>query len=154
MHTFRLFADKEANAEIEASFACDKDLLGHIKSFIGIAGIPIIKTILVEPIVSSWVKGKIKNITEAKIDFNISNLTVIINEDKVNISAKAIATAKQKEFDVLLNYLKRMAGAEFSLFLSGLSITLNNGAFNFSINANGSIDANAIETIYSKIRQD
>ena len=153
LSTFRLFADREANAETDISFACNQELFGKFKALIGLTGVPIINMVIFEPLASSWIKGKIKKITNANIEIKLSNLISKSDNNHVCISAKATAHAKQREFDLLLNYLKQLTGADFSFFLSGLSVTLNNGAFDFSINANGSIDANAIEAIYFKMHK-
>ena len=151
INTFRLFADREANAETDISFACNQDLFGKFKAIIGLTGVPIINMVVFEPLASSWIKGKIKKITNANIEIKLSNLISESANSQICINAKVTAHAKQKEFDNLLIFIKHLTGADFSFFLSSLSISLNNGTIDFSIYANGSVDPKALENIYAKI---
>jgi len=150
LHSFNITANTVANAEARISITCDKDLLGKFKAFVGITEVPFINSIVVSPVVSSVVRGKIKKATKTKVDFNLQDLKTECQDNIFNIDSKATAFVSSKELEHLLQFIKGKIGADFPLEINNLSLVLNNGALDMSVNTNATIDADTIDTLYNK----
>lgn len=148
LHCFRLNIEENAFAETHVNVTCDKNLLGKYRVLFGITKLPLINGVILSPVLSSVVRGKIEKTTNAKVDFDIYDLKTKSIDSQVNIDVKAKATVKPDELEKLLEFLKVKIGAEFILSLNHTSVCLNNNAIDISINSKATFDANSLESLY------